>query len=88
MTHVGRNMIGILEASRVQAKLEDFGTGWFGLTLGLSDHDITALIERLTALRDSRGHFHARSAFSGESGVGDIEFYWTEEDRSGALSIE
>ncbi len=72
----------------MQAKLEDFGTGWFGLTLGLSDRDITALIERLTDLRDSRGHFHARSEFSGEGGVGDIEFYWTEEDRSGALSIE
>jgi hypothetical protein len=53
----------------MQAKLEDFNTGWFGLHLGLTDNDISVLINRLSALRESKGHFHARRNF------GDVDSY-------------
>jgi len=72
----------------MQAKLEDFATGWYGLEIGLSDQDIAILIEKLNALRDSRGHFHARSDFSGKPGIGDIEFYWAESGSVSNLVIE
>jgi hypothetical protein len=70
------------------AKLEDFKTGWFGLEVGLTDDDITALIERLTTLRKHKGHFHARSNFSGQGGIGDIEFYWADPSIPSGLVLE
>ena len=72
----------------MQAKLEDFATGWFGLQVGLSDQDIALLIDKLNALRSSKSHFHARSDFSGSPGIGDIEFYWVESGADSNLVIE
>ena len=72
----------------MQAKLEHFTTGWFGLEIGLSDQDIAILIDRLNALRESKRHFHARSDFSGTPGIGDIEFYWVENGSGSNLVIE
>ena len=72
----------------MQVKLDDFNTGWFGLAVGLTDDDIASLIEKLGTLREHRGHFHARSDFSGESGVGDIEFYWAEPSAPANLVLE
>ena len=72
----------------MQAKLEDFATGWSGLAIGLSDQDIALLIDKLKALRSSKGHFHARSDFSGTPGVGDIEFYWVESGSDTNLVLE
>jgi hypothetical protein len=72
----------------MQAKLEDFSTGWFGLEIGLSDLDISLLIDRLNALRNSKGHFHARSDFSGTPGIGDIQFYWAESGSDSNLVLE
>ena len=72
----------------MQARLEDFATGWFGLQIGLSDKDIALLIDNLNALRDSKGHFHARSDFTGTPGIGDIEFYWAESGTGSNLVIE
>jgi hypothetical protein len=72
----------------MQVKLEDFKTGWFGLQLGLTYADIAALISRLEVLREHKGHFHARGDFSGDGGVGDIEFYWAESSSPNGLSIE
>ena len=72
----------------MQAKLEDFATGWFGLEIGLSDKDIVLLIDRLNALRVSKGHFHARSDFSGTPGIGDIQFYWAEGGSDSNLVLE
>ena len=72
----------------MQAKLVDFATGWFGLEIGLSDRDIAQLIEKLTSLRSSKGHFHARSDFSGPPGVGDIEFYWVDSAADSSLVLE
>jgi hypothetical protein len=72
----------------MQVEIDDFKTGWFGLKLGLTDADIAALISSLEALRMHRGHFHARSDFSGNGGVGDIEFYWVEPSSPNLLLIE
>ena len=72
----------------MQAKLNNFETGWFGLELGLTDSDITALIGKLQTMRESKGHFHARSAFTGQGGIGDIEFYWAEPSDANGLSFE
>jgi hypothetical protein len=57
----------------MKATLTDFGTGWFGLSLELSSPEIDELIERLEWLKRESGHFHFRSNFSGETGLGDIE---------------
>ena len=72
----------------MQVKLEDFATGWFGLEIGLSDREIAQLIDKLNTLRSSKGHFHARSDFSGTPGVGDIEFYWVESGSGSNLVLE
>ena len=72
----------------MKVDLEDFATGWFGLTVGLTDEDIAVLIDKLEALRQHRGHFHARADFTGAPGIGDIEFYWAEGDSASNLVIE
>jgi hypothetical protein len=74
--------------SYMRAKLQIYPTGWFGLQIGLSDHDIAQLIAKLNSLRSSKGHFHARSDFSGTPGIGDIEFYWAEGQSGPRLVIE
>lgn len=57
----------------MRATLTDFDTGWFSLSLELSSREIEELIVRLEALKGGSGHFHFRSNFSGEGGLGDIE---------------
>jgi hypothetical protein len=68
--------------------IENFGTGWCGLKMGISDAEIPVLIERLQELQQSRGHFHMRSAFIGDGGIGDVEVYWSESDKPQSLQIE
>ncbi len=68
--------------------IEDFNTGWFGLEIGLTDSDITTLIDCLTELRSTRSHFHARSRFEGEGGVGDIEFAWIDDVENSLFVLE
>ena len=72
----------------MEARLEDFKTGWFGLSIGLTDDEIGLLVRRLQELQASRGHFHARGDFTGPGGVADIEFSWQEHSQTGGLSIE
>ena len=72
----------------MHAELEDFKTGWFGLRVGLTEGDISALINKLSELRRSKSHFHARSDFSGQGGVGDIEFYWADDTSTQELAFE
>ncbi|HTZ41487.1 MAG TPA: hypothetical protein VMB77_15135 [Syntrophales bacterium] len=58
-------------------EIEDFKTGWYGITVGLSKAEINKLIERLEFLRDNNDqHFHIRSNYEGIGGVGDIEIYF------------
>ena len=72
----------------MQITLENFKTGWFGLMVGITDAEIPVLIERLQKLQRSRGHFHLRSDFSGNGGVGEVEIFLAEQDPAHSLRIE
>lgn len=72
----------------MQADLEDFKTGWYGLTLGVKHDDIDQLIAALQHLKTSKNHFHFRSDFQGNGGIGDIEFYYQTDDNNDNLVIE
>ena len=72
----------------MNASIEDFKTGWFGLQISITEAEIPIMIERLKWLQQARSHFHLRSDFTGEGGVGDVEFYWAEPQSEQTLSIE
>ena len=72
----------------MHAKLEDFHTGWYGLTLGLKREEIDKLIAALIHLKKEKDHFHFRSDFEQDGGVADIEFYFLPEDKNSNLEIE
>ncbi|QIF04095.1 hypothetical protein [Roseimicrobium sp. ORNL1] len=72
----------------MNAEIEDFKTGWFGVQIGITDAEIPILIERLRRLQQTRDHFHLRSDFTGSGGVGDVEFYWEDSQSPQTLSIE
>lgn len=69
----------------MKANIHKFETGWYGIQIGLSEHDINKLIADLKELKDSKGHFHRRSDFEGDGGIGDIEFSYLESDEIGNL---
>ncbi len=57
-------------------ELENFETGWYGVSLGLKKEEIDGLIEQLMNLKTHLGqHFHLTSYYKGEGGIGNIEFY-------------
>ena len=55
--------------------LENFDSGWVGLSIALGRSEIDVLIQRLNDLKsDKLGHFHFRcDDFSAAEGVADIE---------------
>ena len=60
----------------MNAQIEDFKTGWYGVSLGLKKNEIDLFIEALKSLKKCQeGHFHLRSNFEGDGGAGDIEIY-------------
>ncbi len=72
----------------MQADLENFKTGWYGLTLGVKTEEIDKLIAALHHVKASKEHFHFRSNFEGKGGIGDIEFYYQSENYPCNLEIE
>jgi hypothetical protein len=53
--------------------LEDFGTGWFGLSIGLKQREVDLLIAALCRLKENPdSHFHAHSRCEGKGGVADL----------------
>ena len=72
----------------MQAEIEKYKSGWYGLTLGLKTNEIEQLITALQNLKENKNHFHFRSEFGGEDGVGDIEFYYQAEEQKSNLEIE
>lgn len=61
-------------------ELEDFKTGWYGISISIRKNEIDVLIEKLEQLKNLEDqHFHIRSDFKGEGGVADIEFGTQEE---------
>ena len=72
----------------MHANLVDFKTGWYGLTLGIGNEEIDKLIAALNHLKEEKDHFHFRSSFEGEGGIGDIEFYFNPNESNLNLEIE
>ena len=72
----------------MQADLENFKTGWYGITLGINSEEIDKLIASLKHLKTSKDHFHFRSEFKGEGGIGDIELYYQTGKQNSNLEIE
>ena len=72
----------------MNADLEDFETGWFGLSVGLKEHEIDELIGALEDLKKYKTHFHFRSDFEGNGGIGDIEVYYEKEGVPNGLKLE
>jgi len=72
----------------MKAELSDFRTGWYGLSLELSALEIDEFIRALKSIKGSSGHFHFRSSFEGEPGVGDIEVSCSGQAQSGNLVLE
>jgi hypothetical protein len=56
--------------------MEDFGTGWCKIEIGIREDEIDTLIKLLGMLKkDTSQHFHAASHFREDGGIADIEFY-------------
>jgi hypothetical protein len=54
--------------------LKEIKDKWIGLRIYLDPTEIDELIESLANIRDAPDqHFHIRSSYNGEGGVGDIE---------------
>jgi hypothetical protein len=72
----------------MRGKLDNFKTGWVGLSIGIKNSEIDDLIHSLQALKQSRSHFHLRSSFDGSSGIADIEFFSLDENESDNLILD
>ena len=58
----------------MEAELEDWKNGWFGLRLAASPREIEHLISLLQGLlEDPDQHFHIGSDYKAAGGLGDIE---------------
>ncbi len=73
----------------MKVEIENFQTGWYGITLGVNENDIDRLIELLTYLKNNTDqHFHISSDYEGDGGVGDIEIYVQNEDEPDNMNIQ
>ena len=72
----------------MQTDLEDFKTGWYGLTLGINSHEIDELILALKNLKKGKGHFHLSSNYEGKGGIGDIELYYMTERKESNMVLD
>ena len=74
----------------MKADIEDFKTGWFGVSLQLRDSDIDELMIYLNRLKaDGSYHFHL---FKNEEstkcpGIADFEISFQSEDEADNLAI-
>lgn len=72
----------------MKAHLENYNTGWFGLSLELSSKEIDHLITHLSKLKNNLDHFHFRSDFEGDGGIGDIEISCSGKEESRDLILD
>jgi hypothetical protein len=71
------------------AKLHDFKTGWHGISIALKPSEIAGLIDRLKQLESSKlGHFHFRSDFSQDGGIGDVEISLMGDEERDNLTLD
>lgn len=67
-------------------QIEDFKTGWYGISIGIKPAEIAQLINQLTLLGNSpQQHFHIASKFEGVGGIADVEFYVQEDESDNML---
>ena len=73
----------------MKVKLEDFGTGWFSATVGMTENDVDTLIENLQSLKAKKfEHFVVVNNSDDEkSGLENIEFYLCTEEETSNASI-
>lgn len=67
--------------------LEDFNTGWYGVQFGIKENEIDYFIECLKKLR-TQSHFHLRSDFDREGGIGDVEIYLQSDDTENNINLD
>jgi len=68
--------------------IENFKTGWHGITIGIKHDEIDILIERLNLIKNKpEQHFHISSNYVGDGGIGDIEIYILPEDQNSNMFI-
>lgn len=72
----------------MKAEVEDFGTGWYGVHLGLKENEIDSLIDTLQRLKDKKTHFHYRSEMNGNGGLADIEIYFRRAEEPSNMELE
>ncbi len=72
----------------MQSEIEDFKTGWYGISLGVKSDEIDQLIAALQKMKKEKTHFHFRSDFEGTGGIGDIELYYQANDQGSNLTID
>ncbi len=72
----------------MRVEIEDFKTGWFGLTVGIKNSEVDLLINALKKIKNTKGHFHFRSDHNGSGGVADIEFYAQNEDEPNNMELD
>lgn len=64
----------------MKTTIEDFETGWFGISMGIKKSEIDILIEGLQSLKSNKTqHFHIVSNYEGQGGIGEIEVYVQDE---------
>jgi len=72
----------------MQADLDNFKTGWYGVLLGLNANEIDELIRALQELKKHESHFHFRSKFEDDGGIGDIEIYFKKDQDKNNMVLE
>jgi hypothetical protein len=73
----------------MNVEIEDFKTGWFGISIGMTPQDINRLIKRLESLKQHpKNHFHIFSDCEGDGGVADIEIYLQGADQADNVTLD
>ncbi|MEM7279924.1 MAG: hypothetical protein AAF385_17610 [Pseudomonadota bacterium] len=72
----------------MKSNIEDFNTGWYGISLGLTESEIDDFIAVLQELKSEKTHFHYRSDYEGNGGIGDIEVYVREYEEPANMELE
>ncbi len=72
----------------MKVQIEDFETGWYGLSLGVKKEDIKALIKAFKQLEENQNHFHLRNNMEGNSGVADIEIFFQEDSEENNMDLD
>lgn len=73
----------------MKVKLNDFGTGWFAVELGITESEINQLISNLQSLKEKKfDHFVlANNSDEGSQGIENIEIYLSGDNEKNNMVI-